>query len=63
MVNYCYNIHDLVRRLCRGGFLLGDAQPIADMANEADERLFRAITTDPSHVLRQLLPNPTHTGC
>jgi len=26
----------------------GDAQSIADMAKDADERLFRAITTDPS---------------
>src|SRR6218665_1341569 len=53
---------DLSDRLRRGGFLPGDAQPIADMANDADERLFRAITTDPSHVLRQLLPKPKHTG-
>src|SRR6218665_3249001 len=52
----------LVRRLRRGGFLPGDAQPIADLASDADERLFRAITTDPSHVLRQLLPKPKHTG-
>src|SRR6218665_652497 len=52
----------LVRRLLRGGFLPGDAQPIADMVNDADERLFRVITTDPSHVLRQLLPKPKHTG-
>src|SRR6218665_1717002 len=52
----------LVRRLRRGGFLQGDAQPIADMANDADERLFRAITTNPSHVLGQLLPKPKHTG-
>src|SRR6218665_3281416 len=44
------------------GFLPGDAQPIADKVNDADERLFRAITTDPSHVLRQLLPKPKHTG-
>src|SRR6218665_3992240 len=55
-------IERLVRRLRRGGFLPGDAQPIADMANDADERLFRAITTHPSHVLRQLLPKPKHTS-
>src|SRR6218665_1746600 len=52
----------LVRRHRRGGFLPGDAKPIAEMANDADERLFRAITTDPNHVLRQLLPKPKHTG-
>src|SRR6218665_2432651 len=40
----------------------GDAQPIADLASDADERLFRAIPTDPSHVLRRLLPKPKHTG-
>src|SRR6218665_555074 len=51
----------LARRLRRGGFLPGDAQPIADMVNDADERLFRAITTDPSYVLRQMLPKPKHT--
>src|SRR6218665_791408 len=51
-----------VRGRGRGGFLRGDAQPIADLAGDADERLFRAITTDPSHVLRQLLPKPKHTG-
>jgi len=32
------------------------------MANDADERLSRAITTDPTHALRQLLPKPKHTG-
>ena len=37
----------IVRRLGRGGSP-GDAQSIADMAKDADERLFRAITTDPS---------------
>jgi len=52
----------LVLRLRRGGFIPGDAQPIADIANDADERLFKAITTDLSHVLRQLLPKPKHTG-
>ena len=39
-----------------------DAQPLANMANDADKRLFRAIKTDLSHVLRQLLPKPKHTG-
>src|SRR6218665_244328 len=38
----------------------GDAQSIADMANDADERFFRTIVTNPSHVLRQLLPKPKH---
>ena len=52
----------LVCRLRRGGFLPGDAQPIADMANDADQRLFRAITTDPTHALRQLIPKPKHTS-
>src|SRR6218665_3362685 len=52
----------LVRRLRRGGVLPGDAQPIADMANDADEILFRVITTDPNHVLRQFLPKPKRTG-
>src|SRR6218665_509358 len=56
--------HDRLERrwLHRGGFLPGDAQPIANMANDADERLFRTITTDPSNLLRQLLPKPKHTG-
>ena len=40
----------------------GDAQPIADMAKDADEILFRVIMTDPSHVLMQLLRKPKHTG-
>jgi len=48
----------LFRRLRRGGFLPSDAQPIADMANDKGERLFRATTTDSSHFFRQLLPNP-----
>ena len=37
-------------------------QHLAGMANDADERLFRAITTDPSHVVRQLLPKPKDAG-
>ena len=42
----------------------GYAQPLAEMANVADERLFRVstrFTTDLSHVLKQLLPKPRHT--
>src|SRR6218665_4174585 len=50
----------LVRRLRRGGFHPGEAQTISDMVNDADDRLFRAITTDPS--LMQLLPKPRYTG-
>src|SRR6218665_1884237 len=56
-----YRLERLVRRLRRGGFLPGVVQPIADMVNETDERLFRAITTDPSHILRQLLPKTKNT--
>lgn len=52
----------LVRQLRRGGFLPGDAQPLTEMANVVDERLIRAIMTDPSRVLTQLLLKPKHTG-
>lgn len=49
----------LVRQLRRGGFLPGDAQPLTEMANVVDERLIRAIMTDQSRVLTQLLLNPS----
>src|SRR6218665_3022670 len=58
----CRKTYPCFRHLLLWQDIPGDAQPIADLASDADERLFRAIMTDPSHVLRQLLPKPKHTG-
>jgi len=46
----------LINKLKRSGFLPMSALSVSTLANEADRRLFRAVTEDPNHVLRKLLP-------
>ena len=46
----------LINKLKRSGFLPESAPSAAALAGEADERLFRAVISDPTHVLRKHLP-------
>src|SRR6218665_2152227 len=46
----------LINKLKRSGFLQMSAPSFSTLANEADQRLFRAVTQDPNHVLRKFLP-------
>ena len=47
----------LISKLKRSGFFLPMSAPsAAALAGEADQRLFRAVISDPTHVLRKNLP-------
>ena len=46
----------LINKLKRSGFLLESAPSSAALAGEAEQRLFRAVISDPTHVLRKHLP-------
>src|SRR6218665_1880645 len=46
----------LINKLKRSGFLPESAPSAAALAGEADERLFRAVISDPTHVLGKHLP-------
>src|SRR6218665_2834965 len=52
----------MVRRMIRWGFLADDAPTFESVVSAADQRLFKAITTDQCHVLHRSLPNLKHTG-
>src|SRR6218665_978976 len=53
---YVYRLEKLIGRLQRGGFLPDDVLSFADLAADADRRLFRSLVSSPSHVLRRHLP-------
>ena len=46
----------LINKLKCSGFLPMSTLSASSLANEADQRLFRAVTQDPNHVLCKLLP-------
>jgi len=46
----------LINKLKHSGFLSMSSPSASTLANEADLRLFRAVTQDPNHVLRKFLP-------
>src|SRR6218665_3505744 len=46
----------LINKLKRSGFLPVSAPSATALSGEADERLFRAVISDPTHVLRKHLP-------
>src|SRR6218665_3507017 len=48
--------------LRRGGFLPAQHRSFGDLAAEADRKLFRAVVTDPRHVLSRLLPEVKSTS-
>ena len=43
-------------RLRRAGFLPQEAPSVESLANRADDALFKAIISDPKHVLRRMCP-------
>src|SRR6218665_278692 len=45
-----------------GGFLPAQDPSFGDLAAEADRKLFRAVVTDPRHVLSRLLPEVKSTS-
>jgi len=45
-----------------GDFLPAQVWSFGDLAVEADRRLFRAVVTDPRHVLSRLLPEVKYTS-
>src|SRR6218665_1048297 len=49
-------LEKLIGRLQRGGFLRDDGLSFADLAVEADRRLFKSLISNPSHVLSRHLP-------
>src|SRR6218665_3492671 len=49
-------IEQLINKLKRSGFLPQSAPAALDLACDADARLFRAVITDPDHVLHKHLP-------
>src|SRR6218665_271992 len=49
-------LEKLTGRLQRGGFLPDDVLSFADLAADADRRLFRFLVSSPSHVLSRHLP-------
>ena len=51
----------LVRRLRRVGYLSEDASSFAQMVESAQKQLFRAIVTNPSHVLHHSLSREKST--
>src|SRR6218665_2737006 len=53
---YARDKEKLIDRLQRGGFLPDDVLSFADLAAEADRRLFRTLVSNPSHVLSRHLP-------
>ena len=46
----------------RGGFIPDDAVSFADLAAEADRRLFRSLVSNPSHMLSRHLPGVKTTN-
>ena len=46
----------LINRMKRRGFLYPEDPTASDLAVKADEALFRAVCTNPNHVLSSLLP-------
>src|ERR1043165_1099758 len=46
---YCFN-----NRLKRAGFLPQEAPTVESLANRADDALFKAIISEPKHVLRRM---------
>jgi len=52
----------LVRRLRRAGYLSENAPSFAKMVESAEKRLFRAIVTNPGHVLHHSLRREKSTG-
>src|SRR6218665_586325 len=46
----------LINKLKRSGFLPESAPSAAALAGEAEQRLFRAVISDPTHVLQKHLP-------
>src|SRR6218665_4161003 len=49
-------LEKLIGRKQRGGFLPDDVLSFADLAADADRRLFRSLVSSPSHVLSRHLP-------
>src|SRR6218665_596448 len=49
-------IEQLINKLKRSGFLPQSATAALDLSCDADARLFRAVITDPGHVLHKHLP-------
>ena len=58
----CRRLERLMGRLWKGGFLPAQAWSFGDLAVEADRKLFRAVVTDPRHVLSRLLPEVKSTS-
>src|SRR6218665_865612 len=50
------------RPAAEGGFLPAQDRSFGDLAVEADRKLFRAVVTDPRHVLSRLLPEVKSTS-
>ena len=46
-------------RLRRAGFLPQEAPTVESLANRADDALFKAIISDPKHVLRRMCHDAT----
>src|SRR6218665_2333997 len=55
-------IDRLINRLRRGGFLPTDHPCFEELANKADQRLFKAISFNKNHVLAKYLPEIKTTG-
>src|SRR6218665_3516834 len=55
-------LENMVRRMIRWGFLADDAPTFESLGSAANQRLFKAITTDQCHVLHRYLPNQKHPG-
>ena len=55
-------IDRLINRLRRGGYLPTDHPCFEELANKADQRLFKAISTNKNHVLAKYLPEIKTTG-
>src|SRR6218665_1688010 len=55
-------IDRLINRLRRGSYLPMDHPCFEELASRADERLFKAISTNKNHVLAKYLPEIKTTG-
>jgi len=59
----CRNLEFTIRiAIKRGGLLPASATTAAALATEADQRLFRAVISDPIHVLHKHLPEEWKLG-
>ena len=54
-------IDAFLRRCKRGGYCSPDLSDFVQLVEEGDDRLFRKIINNSSHVLHELLPPPTTT--